>query len=234
MKSLLANILFRSLLIALGGALGAALTSWAASTDLGVWGPLVGAGIAWAINAVQVWWRSLPATAVLVLVFMSSNAYASPRATIDGPPDKSITLTIAVAGSDPVTVTLPAVGTSPVIPPTPNPPTPPVVPVPADTFGIRVQVIAAAKLPGDNAATVAVADKAAGLAAKIRAGGATSVQQVANEIGTTVATINPRLSAALKALLQTLIQSGKLSTTDVATWATLLEEIAAALREAVK
>lgn len=233
MNNLLANKHVRSLLIALGGAIGAALTSWAASTDLGVWGPLVGAGIAWLLNAVQVWWRSLP---VAVLILCCGTAYASPRATIDGPADRPITLTIAVAGSEPVTITLPAVGTSPVVPPIPTPPVVPVVPVvpPADTFGIRVQVIAAARLLGDKPAVVAVADKAAGIAAKIRAGSATSVQQVANEIGTTVATINPRLSAALKALLQTLIQSGKLSTTDVATWATLLEEIASALREAVK
>lgn len=233
MRNLLANKHIRSLAIALGGAIGATLTSWAASTDLGVWGPLVGAGIAWAINAVQVWWRSLPAAAVLLLVFVSG-ADAGPRATIDGPQDKPITLTIAVAGSEPVTITLLAAGgVSPVVPVVPVPVPIPVPPVVApDTMGIRLQVIAAAKLLGDKSASVALADKAAGLAAKIRAGSATSVQSVANEIGSTAASINPRLATALKALLQGLIASGKLSGTDLQTWATLLEEIAAALREA--
>jgi hypothetical protein len=228
-----ANKHVRSLAIALGGALGAALTSWAANTDLGVWGPLVGAGIAWVINAVQVWWRSLPAA--VLLLCCCGNVYAAPRATIDGPADRSITLTVAVAGSEPVTITLPAAGVSPIVPVPVPPIIPPVVPPSSpDTMGVRLQVIAAAKLLGDKTAAVTLADKAAGLAAKIRAGGTASVQAVATEIGTVSATVNPALARALKALLQGLIQSGKLSQTDVQSWATLLEEIAAALREAAR
>jgi hypothetical protein len=234
MRDLLANKHIRSLAIALGGAAGAALTSWAASTDLGPWGPLVGAGIAWILNAVKVWW-SKAAMAVIVLLCCAT-CQAAPRATIDGPHDKSITLTVAVAGSEPVTITLPAAGAViPVPVPVPVPiPVPPVLPPNADTMGIRLQVIAAAKLLGDKTASITLADKAAGLAAKIRAGSATSVQAVATEIGSTAAAINPRLATALKALLQGLIASGKLSGTDLRTWATLLEELAAALRESAQ
>lgn len=249
MRDLLANKLFRSFVVSVAGGIVGSVTLWLSNTDLGAYGPFVGVAFAWLVNTVKVWWENTEpkqptdddtpkiVLSIAALLTISAVAYAAPRATIDGPADKPITLTVAVAGSEPVTITLPAGGASPP-PVVPVPPVvPPVVPVTPDTMGMRLRVIAAAKVIADPAGAATLAAKAEGLAAKIRAGAGGNVQGVANEIASAIKAAGPKwnpLLSVVKAALVLLIESGKLSATDVQTWATLLEEIAAALREAAQ
>lgn len=128
---------------------------------------------------------------------------------------------------------------SPTPSPTPIPgpapsPTPSPTPLP-DTMGVSAQVVAAAKLVGDSAGSRALADKAEGLAAKIRAGGEKNSQSVINQIAAAIKEAGPKWTpflAATKSVIQALILAGKLSTNDVQSLATFLEEVAAALRSA--
>lgn len=149
----------------------------------------------------------------------------------DGFDERRQTVVIRCDESEPRPTPTPAPAPSPAPDPKPQP-----LPGPKpDPFNIGKSVLDVARRINDPAGALALASKAQTLAERIRQGTLTDPQDVVNEIAAALKAAGPKWSALLtvtKTALQMLLATGQLSSEDVAPWATLLEVIAQALRDA--